>query len=83
MQFRDVQRLIRIDVAQPREKRLIEEQWFELTFLLLKRGVQPLRRKFLAEGFRSEFAKHFFGIRRQPHAPEFAGVVEYQRLIAG
>lgn len=62
MQFCDVQGFIRIDVAQPGEEGLIEEQWFELAFFIMKRGVQPLRRKFLAEGFWTQPAEHFVSI---------------------
>ena len=78
MQFRHVQGFIRVDVAQPGEEGLIEEQWFELTLFIMKCSVQPLWCKFLAEGFRTQPAKYFLNVGCQPHAPKFTGIVECQ-----
>jgi len=62
MQFRDVQCLVGVDIAQPGEKRLVEEQWLKLAVLFMQCGVKPLWRKALAQRFGSEFAEYFFRI---------------------
>src|SRR6185503_6634279 len=82
MQFRHVQCLIGVDVAEPGDERLIEQQRFELALFLLECVVKPGRRKFLAKRFRPEPAQHLRRIRRQPDAPKLARVIKYQRLIS-
>ena len=78
IQLCPVRRFIRVNVAETREKALIEQQRFELTVFVVQRGMKPLRCECSAQRFRAELAKHLVRIGRQPDAPELAGIVEDQ-----
>lgn len=81
MKFRDVEGFVGVDVAQPGEKRLVEQQRLELAMFFVQRGVKPLRSEVLAEGFGSEDAEEFLWVYHEPHASELACIVEYQRPV--
>ena len=83
MKFRDVQGFVGVDVAEPGEEPLIEQQRFELALFTLQCTVKPSRSEVFAKRFGSESAEDFGGVCHEPHAPELTRIVERQRLVAG
>ena len=83
MQFCHMQGLIGIDVAQSGNERLIEQQWLELSSLLVQRGVQPLYGELGAQGFWSQPAEHVVRCCCKPDATKLARIIEDQFLVAG
>jgi hypothetical protein len=55
MQFCHVQGFIRINVAKPRQKGLVEKQRLELAMTATEIFMKPLRCEFIAKGFGTKF----------------------------
>lgn len=78
MQFCEMQRFIRINIAKSGKKRLVKQQGLEQTMSVVECPVEPSGCEASAQGFRSKFAKYIFRAVCEPDAPEFARIVEYQ-----
>ena len=73
-----MQGLIGIDIAEAREKSLVEQQRFHLAMTPVQVVVEHLRGKKCVQGFGPEPTGHFFRVRHQPDASKLARVVEDQ-----
>jgi hypothetical protein len=76
MQPRHVQRFISIDIPQPGDKFLVEQQGLQLAVMVLETLVKDLRGESAVQGLRAEIARHSQRVRNQPYTPKFAGIVE-------
>jgi hypothetical protein len=73
--------LVGIDVAQPGDKALIEEQWLEHATAVPDQGEKRFRGQFGGKGLRPQVAKHFFRIADQPDAAKLAHVVKVEASV--
>ena len=73
-----VQAFIHIDVAQPSQKGLIEQQGFQLPAVCLQTPVQVSWGESFVKRLRAKTANHAGLILHQPGAPELAWIVESQ-----
>jgi len=81
VQFRFEQYFIGVNVAHPRQKTLVHQQWFELAFLTLQHGVKAFRIQLLPQRFRTQFSQFFLRVSQQPQPPELARVLKEEVII--
>lgn len=77
------QRLIDIDIAQPRHTILIQQQGLDHTGFALELSLQDLDGKGVVKGFGAQMSQARTGITGQPEPAEFAGVIENELVAVG
>ena len=78
-----VQGFVGIDVAQPRQEGLVEQERFDLPALGVQRCMQPGWSECLREGLGADALEYFGGVFHQPDPAELARIGKGQRDIPG
>lgn len=77
------QRLVHIDIAQPCETILIQQQGFDHTGFALELSLQDLDGEGGVKGFGAQMSQARTGIAGQSEPPEFARVIENELMAFG
>ncbi len=81
MQPGEEQRFIGVDVTQPSQEGLVQEQWFQLPLALRQPGMELLHRNCRIQRLGAKFLQDGLRIGNQPDPPEFARIVKKQRAF--
>lgn len=82
MQPGGVQGFICIDITQPCQEGLVQQQWFELAFVLMEHLEKPNICQGGVERLGTEGGQYVLWMIRQPNAPKFTRIIENQALTA-
>jgi len=81
VEFRQVQGFVGVDVAQPSQEGLVEQERFELPVMSVQGLKKPDGGKLSREWFRSQILEDSSRVLHQPNAPEFARIGKDQAGI--
>jgi len=78
-----MQGLVGVDVAHACQKMLVEQQGFDLAFVVHQTLVEDFRGEGIVQWLGTELVQKFGRVAHQPYPPKFARVDEHQALPAG
>ena len=70
--------LVRIDIAQSGDRRLIQEQRLQSSFVPIENQLELLHLEPSRQRFRTKSLEHGFGVRHEEDSTELPGVAEPQ-----